>query len=102
MFNWSGNKASFMGQLGFYGKSGIDFYTNRKTTTSLWPAGDALGNKVNFIKQKVEESELTNRRPWRCHKSTERILDSIWARGVSYAATVIRARCKMHVTSQHR
>jgi len=44
MFSWSGNKASFMGDIGFYGPSGINFYTQNKTTTSLWRAEDATGN----------------------------------------------------------
>ena len=30
MFSWSGNKASFLGDIPFYGKSGIDFYTQTK------------------------------------------------------------------------
>ena len=30
MFNWSGSKASFMGDIPFYGKTGLDFYTQRK------------------------------------------------------------------------
>jgi hypothetical protein len=30
MFNWSGNKGSFKGDIPFYGKSGLDFYTARK------------------------------------------------------------------------
>ena len=30
MFNWSGNKGSFKGQIPFYGKTGIEFYTERK------------------------------------------------------------------------
>jgi hypothetical protein len=30
MFNWSGNKGSFKGDIPFYGKSGLDFYTCRK------------------------------------------------------------------------
>ncbi|WVW86253.1 methylmalonate-semialdehyde dehydrogenase (acylating) [Kwoniella bestiolae CBS 10118] len=47
MFNWSGNKGSFKGDIPFYGKSGIDFYTYRKTTTSLWPAADAVGNRAS-------------------------------------------------------
>jgi len=41
MFAWSGNKGSFLGDIGFYGKSGIDFYTQNKTTTSLWRAADS-------------------------------------------------------------
>ncbi|KAI0076238.1 methylmalonate-semialdehyde dehydrogenase [Panus rudis PR-1116 ss-1] len=47
MFSWSGNKASFLGDIPFYGKSGIDFYTQNKTTTSLWKAEDAIGNKAS-------------------------------------------------------
>ncbi len=30
MFSWSGNRASFMGDISFYGKSGINFYTQNK------------------------------------------------------------------------
>ncbi|GLB36007.1 putative aldehyde dehydrogenase family protein [Lyophyllum shimeji] len=47
MFSWSGNKASFLGDIGFYGKSGINFYTQNKTTTSLWRAEDAVGNRAS-------------------------------------------------------
>ncbi|KAJ4485973.1 methylmalonate-semialdehyde dehydrogenase [Lentinula aciculospora] len=43
MFAWSGNKGSVLGDIGFYGKSGINFYTQNKTTTSLWRAEDAVG-----------------------------------------------------------
>lgn len=47
MFSWSGNKASVLGDVAFYGRSGIDFYTQNKTTTSLWKAEDAIGNKAS-------------------------------------------------------
>ncbi|KAI5121292.1 hypothetical protein M0805_002335 [Coniferiporia weirii] len=47
MFSWSGNKASFLGDIAFYGKSGINFYTQNKTITSLWKAEDAIGNKAS-------------------------------------------------------
>ncbi|KZT37434.1 Methylmalonate-semialdehyde dehydrogenase [Sistotremastrum suecicum HHB10207 ss-3] len=47
MFAWSGNKASFLGDIGFYGKSGLNFYTQNKTTTSLWRAADAIGNRAS-------------------------------------------------------
>ncbi|ODN73336.1 methylmalonate-semialdehyde dehydrogenase (acylating) [Cryptococcus amylolentus CBS 6039] len=47
MFNWSGNKGSFKGDISFYGKTGLDFYTQRKTTTSLWPEADAIGNRAS-------------------------------------------------------
>ncbi|KAI0756592.1 methylmalonate-semialdehyde dehydrogenase [Daedaleopsis nitida] len=47
MFSWSGNKASFLGDIPFYGRGGIDFYTQNKTTTALWKAEDAIGNKAS-------------------------------------------------------
>jgi len=45
MFSWSGNKESALGDLGFYGKSAIEFYTQKKTTTSLWKSADALTSR---------------------------------------------------------
>ncbi|CAO1637642.1 unnamed protein product [Jaminaea pallidilutea] len=36
VFSWSGGKASALGDLGFYGKSGMSFFTKKKTITSLW------------------------------------------------------------------
>jgi malonate-semialdehyde dehydrogenase (acetylating)/methylmalonate-semialdehyde dehydrogenase len=47
MFGWSGNKASFLGDIPFYGRSGIDFYTQKKTITSLWRAEDAISNQAS-------------------------------------------------------
>nr|VWO94344.1 Succinate-semialdehyde dehydrogenase (EC [Ganoderma boninense] len=47
MFSWSGNKGSFLGDIPFYGRGGIDFYTQNKTTTALWKAEDAIGNKAS-------------------------------------------------------
>jgi len=47
MFSWSGNKASFLGDISFYGKSGLNFYTQNKTITSLWRAEDATGNRAS-------------------------------------------------------
>ncbi|KAJ7783625.1 methylmalonate-semialdehyde dehydrogenase [Mycena maculata] len=47
MFSWSGNKNSFLGDIHFYGKSGINFYTQNKTITSLWKAEDALGKRAS-------------------------------------------------------
>lgn len=35
-FSWSGSKASALYDLSFYGKSGMMFYTKKKTITSLW------------------------------------------------------------------
>jgi len=47
MFSWSGNKGSFLGDISFYGKNGINFYTQNKTTTSLWRAEDATGSRAS-------------------------------------------------------
>ncbi|ORX66733.1 hypothetical protein DL89DRAFT_324698 [Linderina pennispora] len=41
MFSFTGNKASFLGDSNFYGKSGVNFYTQYKTVTSLWRKEDA-------------------------------------------------------------
>ncbi|KAJ7784344.1 methylmalonate-semialdehyde dehydrogenase [Mycena metata] len=41
MFSWTGNKGSFLGDINFYGKGGINFYTQTKTTTTLWRSDDA-------------------------------------------------------------
>ncbi|KAK1228754.1 hypothetical protein PQX77_008248 [Marasmius sp. AFHP31] len=47
MFSWSGNKGSFLGDVGFYGSSGINFYTQNKTTTSLWRSEDAISTRAS-------------------------------------------------------
>jgi len=36
MFSFTGNKNSFRGDLNFYGKAGVLFYTQMKTITSRW------------------------------------------------------------------
>ncbi|KAJ2781200.1 hypothetical protein H4R18_003019 [Coemansia javaensis] len=41
MFSFTGNKASFLGDTNFYGRSGVSFYTQLKTVTSLWSKADA-------------------------------------------------------------
>jgi malonate-semialdehyde dehydrogenase (acetylating)/methylmalonate-semialdehyde dehydrogenase len=41
MFSFTGNKASILGDLNFYGKGGVQFYTQLKTITSLWRGEDA-------------------------------------------------------------
>ncbi|CAH1764495.1 13335_t:CDS:2, partial [Entrophospora sp. SA101] len=40
MFSFTGNKASIQGDMNFYGKSGLQFYTQTKTVTSLWRHDD--------------------------------------------------------------
>merc|ERR1712001_41680 len=41
MMSFTGSKGSFLGDSHFYGKQGINFYTETKTVTSLWRADDA-------------------------------------------------------------
>ena len=41
MFSFTGNKASFMGQNNFYGKAGMQFFTQWKTITSRWKEENA-------------------------------------------------------------
>ncbi|XP_065894624.1 methylmalonate-semialdehyde/malonate-semialdehyde dehydrogenase [acylating], mitochondrial-like [Dysidea avara] len=41
MFSFTGSRASFRGDVNFYGKAGIQFYTQLKTITSLWRKEDA-------------------------------------------------------------
>eukprot|EP00041_Stephanoeca_diplocostata_P020037 m.439677 g.439677 ORF g.439677 m.439677 type:complete len:537 (+) comp21454_c0_seq1:53-1663(+) len=40
-FSFTGNKGSILGDLNFYGKAGVHFYTQLKTVTSLWRGTDA-------------------------------------------------------------
>ena len=49
MFSFTGNKKSVAGGGAntFYGKSGLNFYTQTKTVTSLWKSEDAVAAKAN-------------------------------------------------------
>jgi len=40
MFSFTGNKASILGDMNFYGKAGVNFYTQLKTVTSAWRKDD--------------------------------------------------------------
>lgn len=46
MFSFTGSRGSIMGDLNFYGKTGVQFYTQIKTITSLWRAEDAKDTKA--------------------------------------------------------
>ncbi|KAI5786437.1 Aldehyde/histidinol dehydrogenase [Peziza echinospora] len=48
MFSFTGNKNSIAGNGGhnFYGKSGLNFYTQLKTVTSLWRSEDAVATRA--------------------------------------------------------
>ncbi|OQE21206.1 hypothetical protein PENSTE_c012G06194 [Penicillium steckii] len=49
MFSFTGNKKSIAGGGAntFYGKPGLQFYTQQKTVTSLWRHEDAVDSKAN-------------------------------------------------------
>jgi malonate-semialdehyde dehydrogenase (acetylating)/methylmalonate-semialdehyde dehydrogenase len=51
MFSFTGNKKSIAGGGAntFYGKPGINFYTQTKTVTSLWRSEDAVSTKAKTI-----------------------------------------------------
>lgn len=42
MFSFTGSRGSFWGDQHFYGKQGLNFYTQTKTVTSLWRKGPAV------------------------------------------------------------
>lgn len=45
MFSFTGSRGSIAGDAHFYGKTGVAFYTQLKTITSVWPASsDNRGN----------------------------------------------------------
>lgn len=49
MFSFTGNKKSIAGggASTFYGKPGINFYTQLKTVTAYWPSADAVAKKAS-------------------------------------------------------
>ncbi|KAJ5168159.1 Methylmalonate-semialdehyde dehydrogenase [Penicillium canariense] len=51
MFSFTGNKKSIAGGGAntFYGKPGLQFYTQQKTVTSLWKAEDAVSTKASVV-----------------------------------------------------
>jgi len=46
MFSFTGNKASFRGDLNFYGKGAIQFFTEPKTITTKWKQDEADTSKL--------------------------------------------------------
>jgi malonate-semialdehyde dehydrogenase (acetylating)/methylmalonate-semialdehyde dehydrogenase len=43
MFSFTGSRASFLGDINFYGRGGFNFYTQLKTVSQLWRPEDAVG-----------------------------------------------------------
>jgi len=46
MMSFTGSRGSFLGDTNFYGKQGLNFYTQVKTVTSMWREGDAGGKSA--------------------------------------------------------
>ncbi|XP_065051899.1 methylmalonate-semialdehyde/malonate-semialdehyde dehydrogenase [acylating], mitochondrial-like [Rhopilema esculentum] len=53
MFSFTGSRGSFRGDMNFYGKAGINFFTQLKTVTSLWRAEDTLSKKAEVAFPKL-------------------------------------------------
>ena len=47
MFSFTGNKDSFRGDLNFYGKASVNFYTQMKTITSRWKEDSEATTKIS-------------------------------------------------------
>jgi len=47
MFSFTGSRGSFRGDQNFYGKAGINFYTQLKTVTQMWREDDVTGGKAH-------------------------------------------------------
>ncbi|KAL5157130.1 Methylmalonate-semialdehyde dehydrogenase [acylating], mitochondrial [Glycine soja] len=54
-FSFTGNKASFAGDLNFYGKAGVNFYTQIKTVTQQWK-DSASESKINLAMPTSQKS----------------------------------------------
>jgi len=48
MFSFTGNKDSIRGDLNFYGKGGVHFYTQWKTIMSRWKPESEESQKINL------------------------------------------------------
>ncbi|KAG1657000.1 putative methylmalonate-semialdehyde dehydrogenase [acylating], mitochondrial [Nymphon striatum] len=46
MFSFTGSRGSFMGDNNFYGKAGVNFYTQVKTVTQMWRQTDVSHQKA--------------------------------------------------------
>ncbi|KAL1505626.1 hypothetical protein ABEB36_005147 [Hypothenemus hampei] len=53
MFSFTGSRGSFHGDLHFYGKQGLNFYTETKTITALWRKGAVPANVAPSVAMPV-------------------------------------------------
>lgn len=52
-FSFTGNKASIRGDVNFYGKSGVNFFTQLKTVTSNWQYGSGGNSDLGGVTMPV-------------------------------------------------
>lgn len=78
MFSWSGNKASFLGDVPFYGRHGIDFYTQNKVRAAVISGsrGTLTVACVGYMNRRPLRSgrrrmRSATRRPWTCPRTTK-------------------------------
>lgn len=48
-FSFTGSRGSFQGDVNFYGKAGVSFYTQTKTVTASWKADESAGSKARVV-----------------------------------------------------
>lgn len=53
MFSFTGSRGSFRGDMNFYGKAGINFFTQWKTVTTLWRSEDTKSKKAEVAFPKL-------------------------------------------------
>lgn len=53
MFSFTGSRKSFAGDMNFYGKAGVQFFTQWKTVTSLWREEDATDKQAQVAFPKL-------------------------------------------------
>jgi len=49
MFSFTGSRGSFRGDMNFYGKAGVNFYTQLKTVTQMWRESDVTHSKAAVV-----------------------------------------------------
>ena len=57
-FSFTGSKASFAGDMNFYGKSGVHFYTQQKTIMARWKPENEESQKLNLSFPILKWAEL--------------------------------------------
>jgi len=54
MFSFTGSRGSFLGDSNFYGKAGLNFYSQWKTVTTLWKEEDAKTSKAEVAMPRIQ------------------------------------------------